>query len=112
MEPFFARYGIDLKKVQGLYIETINSQRQMITYSGYYPIICSNEEKVLWRIKQEECSKSLETEHGFELSLDEWEDHPAIFFTVEFPWLFMPPICSDHYQNRTKLPVIVEEYQQ
>lgn len=110
LQNYFAPLGVDPFSFQDLQVEGINAQMQTVFYCGYYPLETENAKDIL-SVLRENTEKDIlpdviQTDFGYELSFENWNDLVAICFSAELPWLFSKPIEMSRYENQVRLPVL------
>lgn len=110
IREFFDAWGIDPYRCQGLHVESVNAKQQMVAYCGFFPICASNEKEILKTIdlmnEQEVFLETLNTDFGFDLTFNRWENHLALYFEANLPWLLTPAIEKTKYENKAIIPDI------
>ena len=112
IEEYLSPLGIDISKYQGLDLVSINQAAQSVTYCGYYPLYVENLTELKDIVGAEHDDGGFhvnKTDFGFEFSLEYINEQIVLFFGVDLPWLFMPPIEKPRYENKAALPEIVRE---
>lgn len=107
---FFGEFGINPYFFQDLHAESVNAAQQKVMYCGFYPFEAFNKDEILAvigrRDEQEDFSEMINTDFGFELAFENWNDQPALYFEANLPWMLLPAIEKAKYDNQTKLPEI------